>query len=170
MSNEEHEERSQPELPGNKWPLCLRILSTNPTRTTRQQPVIYQCECLKRISESSSWSVRLSDFDEIHMEAIVMECRSWRSERRKALGVPARSHEDIETKDGAIILTNDPLILEHSGDAVYWLNKDNIFIPDPTVFFWGSSFNDGTTQTALDPLGRGAGSHPLRVQTMVGVH
>ena len=37
-------------------------------------------------------------------------------------------------------------------------------------FFWGSSFNDGTTQTALDPLGRGAGSHPLRVQTMVGVH
>ena len=23
------------------------------------------------------------------------------------------------------------------------------------VFFWGSSFNDGTTQTALDPLGRG---------------
>jgi hypothetical protein len=33
----------------------------------------------------------------------------------------------------------------------------------------GSSFNDGTTQTALDPLGRGAGSHPLRVQTMGGV-
>jgi hypothetical protein len=23
------------------------------------------------------------------------------------------------------------------------------------AFFWGSSFNDGTTQTALDPLGRG---------------
>jgi hypothetical protein len=22
-------------------------------------------------------------------------------------------------------------------------------------YFWGSSFNDGTTQTALDPLGRG---------------
>ena len=29
-----------------------------------------------------------------------------------------------------------------------------------TVDFWESSFNDGTTQTALDPLGRGAGSHP----------
>ena len=53
-----------------------------------------------------AWSVRLSDFDEIHMEAIVMECRSWRSERRKALDMPARSHEDIETKDCAIILTN----------------------------------------------------------------
>ena len=26
--------------------------------------------------------------------------------------------------------------------------------------FWGSSFNDGTTQTVLDPLGGGAGSHP----------
>jgi hypothetical protein len=37
-----------------------------------------------------------------------------------------------------------------------------------TFFFWGSSFNDGTTQTALDPPGGGAGSHPLRVQTMVG--
>jgi hypothetical protein len=35
-------------------------LSTNPvyepTRTTRQQPVIYHCECLKRILESSSES------------------------------------------------------------------------------------------------------------------
>jgi hypothetical protein len=37
-----------------------------------------------------------------------------------------------------------------------------------TSFFWGSSFNDGTTQTALDPPRGGAGSHPLRVQTMVG--
>jgi hypothetical protein len=30
------------------------------------------------------------------------------------------------------------------------------------AFFGGSSFNDGTTQTALDPPGRGAGSHPGR--------
>ena len=52
MSNEEQEAPGQA---GNKQGLCLRILSTNPTRTTRQQPVIYQCECLKRISESSWW-------------------------------------------------------------------------------------------------------------------
>ena len=30
---------------------------------------------------------------------------------------------------------------------------------------WGSSFNDGTTQTALDPLMLGAGSHHLKVST-----
>jgi hypothetical protein len=24
------------------------------------------------------------------------------------------------------------------------------------TFFWGSSFNDGTSQTVLDPIGRGA--------------
>ncbi len=31
--------------------------------------------------------------------------------------------------------------------------------------FWGSSFNDGTTQTALDPLGRG----PVREPRLLGV-
>jgi len=51
MSNEE---QRQPEQAGNK----TGSLSTNPvyetTRTTRQQPAIYHCECLKRILESSS--------------------------------------------------------------------------------------------------------------------
>jgi hypothetical protein len=61
-----------------------------------------------------AWSVQLSGFDEVHMEAIVMECKSWRTERRDALNMPARSHEDTETKDGAVILKNDPLILERS--------------------------------------------------------
>ena len=55
MSNEE---QRQPEQAGNKQGLCLRILSTKPvyetTRTTRQQPVIYHCECPKRILASSS--------------------------------------------------------------------------------------------------------------------
>jgi hypothetical protein len=35
----------------------------------------------------------------------------------------------------------------------------------PSAVFWGSSFNDGTTQTALDPLMLGAGSHHLKVST-----
>ena len=30
------------------------------------------------------------------------------------------------------------------------------------VFFWGSSFNDGTTQTALDPLMLGGRLAPLK--------
>ena len=28
--------------------------------------------------------------------------------------------------------------------------------------FWGSSFNDGTTQTVLDPLGRGGRFAPIK--------
>ncbi len=85
-----------------------------------------------------AWSVRLSGFDEVHTDAIVMECRRWRTERRKALDMPPRSHEDIEIKDGAVILMNDSLILEHSGDAVHWLNEDNVFIPDPAVTLAGA--------------------------------
>ena len=58
MSNEEQEAPGQA---GNKQGLCLRILSTNPTRTTRQQPVIYHCECLKRLSESSCRPLMIVD-------------------------------------------------------------------------------------------------------------
>ena len=67
----------------------------------------------------NAWSVRLSGFDAVHMDAIVMECRRWRTERRTALDMLPRSHEDIAPKEGTIILMNDPLILEHSGDAVH---------------------------------------------------
>ena len=50
------------------------------------------------------------------------------------------------------------------------VRRDPARVASASGLFWGSSFNDGTTQTVLDPLGRGAGSHPLIVQTMVGVH
>jgi hypothetical protein len=50
-------------------------------------------------------------------------------------------------------------------------DRDSKWPASGVAFFWGSSFNDGITQTVLDPLvQKGAGSHPLRVQTMVGVH
>ena len=51
-----------------------------------------------------------------------------------------RSHEDIAAKDGTIILSNDPLILEHLGDPVYWLKEkdENAFIPDPTSTLAGA--------------------------------
>ncbi len=53
MSNEEQRHRDKPAI---KQGPCLRILSScyEPTRTTRQQPAIYHCECLRRILESSS--------------------------------------------------------------------------------------------------------------------
>ena len=66
-----------------------------------------------------------------------MDCRSWLTQRRKASNMPPRSHEDIGTKDGVIILVNDPLILEHSGDPVHWL-KDHVFVPDPSVTLAGA--------------------------------
>jgi hypothetical protein len=84
-----------------------------------------------------AWSVQLSGFAEVHTEAIVMECRSWLTQRRKASNTPPRSHEDIGTKGGAIILINDPLILEHSGEPVHWL-KDHVFIPDPSITLAGA--------------------------------
>ena len=33
---------------------------------------------------------------------------------------------------------------------------------DSAPLFWGGSFNDGTTQTALDPLGRGGLFAPIK--------
>ncbi len=36
------------------------------------------------------------------------------------------------------------------------ITKDGSIPEEPAHLFWGSSFNHGTTQTALDPLGRGA--------------
>ncbi len=85
-----------------------------------------------------AWSVQLSGFDAVHTDAFLKECRHWRTKRREALNMPARSHEDIETKGGVVVLRNDPVVLEHSGDAVYWLNKGNVFTPDPSVTLAGA--------------------------------
>ena len=84
-----------------------------------------------------AWSVQLSGFDVAHTDAILMECRRWRTERRKASIMPPGSLADIVAKGGTITLTNDPLILEHSGDPVRWL-EDHVFIPDPSVTLQGA--------------------------------
>ncbi len=85
-----------------------------------------------------AWSVQLSGFDAVYTEAIVQECRRWLKERRTASNTPSRSHGDVGTKDGAVILINDPLILEHSGDPVHWLEAVNVFVPDPSVTLAGA--------------------------------
>ena len=52
--------------------------------------------------------------------------------------MPPRTHEDIAAKDMTIILKGDPLILEHLGDPVHWLNGNNVFIPDPAFTLTGA--------------------------------
>jgi hypothetical protein len=52
--------------------------------------------------------------------------------------MPPGSLEGIVAKGGAIVLAKDPLILEHSGDPVHWLDKANVFVPDPSVTLRGA--------------------------------
>jgi hypothetical protein len=84
------------------------------------------------------WSVVLSGFDGCHLASIEKVCRGWRTSRRQALAMPPRTHEDIAAKDTTIILKGDPLILEHLGDPVHWLNGDNVFIPDSAFTLTGA--------------------------------
>jgi hypothetical protein len=87
-----------------------------------------------------NWSIVLSGFDTAQLDSIIMVCRNWRTNRRTALALPPRWHEDLSAKDGTIVLSADPIILEHLGDPVYWLKRKagNVFIPDPTSTLAGA--------------------------------